>query len=152
MDNNRKVILIPRCVLMPGFKNSSATSCDELKEMIKVLLDSETGIIQLPCPYLLAIISREKDGCIDDISVKTIAAENNNYMVLYGEVLKPIILEIEEYRKHGAHFAGLIGVKDSPFCRVDFSNNIQTGNWGLFMKILVNKLNERSIALNMVNI
>lgn len=151
---DRKVILIPHCVLTPGFNSSTNISRNELDEIIKVLLDSETGIIQLPCPHLSSIIAKNNGEYSKTTVEKTFIEGNkgNNYTNLYRKILKPVVSEIEEYRKLGVYISGLIGIKGSPICSVDTAIDNRNGNYGLFMKTLVKKLNEKSIKISMANI
>jgi predicted secreted protein len=150
----RKVILIPHCVLIPGINGNTNISRDELEEIIKVLLDSETGIVQLPCPHLSSIIAKNKGERSITTVENTLIKENknNSYKKLYRKILEPVITEIEEYKKQGVEIIGVIGIKGSPICNVGVANDIQNKNFGLFMKILIERLHEKSIKIVMANI
>lgn len=154
METTKKVILIPECVLTRGFKNNVNISREEQEEMLKVLFDLETGIIQLPCPHLYSIINDKKKECSNTTLVNSFIDKNKCSTVtkLYNKMLKPVLSEIEEYRQHGIQFAGLIGVKGSPSCSVGVRMNNQEGNPGQYMKALIKSLNEKSLRLNMADI
>ncbi len=157
MAENKKVILIPHCVLTKGFNNNTTTHRNEIEEIIKVLLDAQTGIIQLPCPHLFLKISES------DSKIYSATKENNSvdekhkegdHTKLYEKILSPIISEIKEYKKQGIQVVGLIGIKDSPDCSVNTSNcNEQNSQRsGAFIEILLQKLNFFFITINMADI
>ncbi len=154
MEQIKKVILIPRCVLSPGFKSSASISREEQEEIMKVLFDSETGIIQLPCPHLNSIIAGKETECSTTALVNSFIDKNRNGKVtkLYRKILKPVLSEIEEYRQQGIIFAGIVGVKGSPSCSLGIKMNDRKSEPGQYMKALVKSLDKKSFSINMADI
>jgi len=153
MEKKRKVIVIPQCILTPGFYNSSQKSPEERKEIIEVLLKAHTGIIQLPCPHLSAVYSQSYTELSKCITVEFKNKHNSDfYLKQYHKMLKPIISKIEQCKKHGIQLAGLIGIKDSPCCSIHSSLGKDQKNDESYMQTLIQYLNKESISINMVNI
>lgn len=154
IEKKRKVIIISPCVITSRFKSRNNSLHEELEEIVKLLFNSETEIIQLPCPHLLSIIASGNTGFSKKDIVKTFIEGNNNndFTNLYGQMLAPIILEVERYRKQGIDICGLIGVKGSPSCSVNMAINNSDEDCGAFMKALVKGLNENSLTISMVDI
>jgi predicted secreted protein len=151
MAEAKKTLLVPQCVLTRGLDRNKTGSYSELEEMLKVIKDSNAGIVQLPCPHLISIMKQEVETHNQAIN-KNIFIKNNltsTYTRLYHEMLIPVFQEIENCRKHGIQIAGLIGVKGSPCCS---ARNSKDGSVGEFMKVLVKELENRSINIEVVNI
>ncbi|TAJ12129.1 hypothetical protein DMA11_14275 [Marinilabiliaceae bacterium JC017] len=155
MGNNKKVILIPCCVLSAGMRSNTQASLDELGEIIKVLHAFKTGVISLPCPYFsLVRATNDEPVCfaskITNTFIEGSIPEDNSG--LYWKILDPVISQIESYKKQGVQVVGLIGVKDSPSCSVNRINDNQERCYGQFIKTLVQRLKESSMSLNMADI
>lgn len=152
---NRKIILIPHCVLVHGFSND--TYRDEIKEIMSVLLDTKTGIMQLPCPYLSSITDRNGgDACTITETENSFIEYNkkNSDTKLYEKILCPVLSKIKEYKEQGIQVNGLIGVKGSPTCSTNTNsyNKKDTKTQGQFIKALLQELKEHSIAISMADI
>lgn len=147
----KKAILVPRCVLTRGLDCKSDGSYHELEEVMKVIIDSKSGIIQLPCPHLESMIETEEDSYTHSIHANTFAESNlnNSYAQLYGRMISPVIKAIERCEKQGIRVIGLLGVKGSPCCSTKTSKD---GTDGQFMKLLLRKMEERLIHIETANI
>lgn len=113
MAKNKKVILVSHCVLTSCFNNNGFYR-DEIDEIMKILLDTQTGIIQLPCPHLFLKISENNSKIDLEIKDKNSVDENQkkeDHAKLYEKILSPIISEIKEYKKQGIQVVGLVGIK-----------------------------------------
>ncbi|MBL4561916.1 MAG: hypothetical protein JKX79_13125 [Labilibaculum sp.] len=147
----KKAILVPRCILTRGLDWKSNGSYHELAEIMKVIIDSKSGIIQLPCPHLESMIQNEEDSCAHSIHANTFAESNlnNSYVQLYTRMISPVIKEIEACEKQGVRITGLIGVKGSPCCSTKTSKDDIDRQ---FMKLLLRKMEERLIHIETANI
>ncbi|MBI9061243.1 MAG: hypothetical protein JEZ14_04605 [Marinilabiliaceae bacterium] len=153
MKKMKKVILIPRCVFTPGFKSALQKSPEELEEITKVLIDSATRIIQLPCPHLESLTVADRTECTV-ISPKDFSNKYNGeyYLILYRKILKPVISTINHYQERGIQLTSIIGVKGSPSCSVSNIADNKNLNHGQFMRTLIKKLKEKSTEINMADI
>ncbi len=151
MKNRKKIIIVAHCLLTKGFSNQHR---DNMNDILKVLLDSETGIIQLPCPFLIPLPTGKQYGknyTENDNRLFT-SLSQQELSRLYSNSLSPFIMQLEAYLKQNFEIAGLVGIKNSQNCEVETSYNKAAENRGIFMKILKQELKKRAIRTNMVNI
>lgn len=149
MRKYKKVLLIPRCVLTRGLDCKSTLDSSEAMEIMKVISDCKSAIIQLPCPHLMSIIENEKRMANHLQQLNEFSENNLVNTKFYFRILTPVIKEIEECVKQGCQVFGLIGVKGSPSCSV---KTLRGQAEGEFVKVLINKLKERSIKVEAINI
>ena len=151
MTEAKKAILIPRCILTRGLDWKSNASNNDLEEILRVIADSKAGIIQLPCPHQVSMIENDTESDNRSVQAGKFAESNRNntFATMYGKMLTPVIKEIEECEKQGLHITGLVGVKNSPSCSIKSSKNATDGK---FMEVLLKKLKERRIQVEMANI
>ena len=151
MTEAKQAVLIPRCILTRGLDCKSNASSNDLEEVLRVLADSKAGIIQLPCPHQISMIEYDRD--IGNRSIRTSLFakrnRNNTFAGMYSKMLTPVIHEIEKCERKGLHITGLIGVKNSPSCSIKNPKNATDGK---FMEVLLKKLKERRIQVEMANI
>ncbi len=150
MKNRKKIIIVAHCLLTKGF---SFQYREDMNEVLKVLLDSETGIVQMPCPQLIPLAgeSQYDKNYSDDYNLFT-SHSQSDLIRSYSNSLSPFIMQIEAYQKQDFEIIGLVGIKGSPNCEVERMGNIASINRGIFMKILRQELKKHAIHTNMVNI
>lgn len=157
MSNNKKIILIAHCLLAKGFANSFSS---EMSEITKALLDSETGIIQMPCPHLFSLVNGDtpqrtmnnvKNSCRVEFFEEM---RNGNPGDLYSGIIDSLVMQITEYKHHNISISGIIGVKNSPVCGVNnqIVKNKVPKKYGVFMDLLNKKLKDKKIIINMTDI
>jgi len=108
----RKIVVVAHCILnqnsrVQGLAKFPAT----IKTVVKILLEHEAGIIQMPCPELLYA------------GYKRWAQTKNqydtpNYRKFCQEIAKQIADQILEYTKNEVEVKAIIGIKGSPTCAV----------------------------------
>lgn len=124
-----------------------------MDEILKVLLDSGTGIIQMPCPHLTLLWHKcKKNNSSENYHHLINSMKEYDLSTLYSGFLSPVFNMVEEYKKQEFEIVGLIGVKGSPTCEMKSIDKATSNNQGLFMEILKRKLKEITINTSMVNI
>ena len=115
--------------------------------VIKLLLESNVGIVQMPCPEkeILGLIRapRNKDEMPKEIM---------NYHA--AQLAKSICTEIEDYIKNQFKIVAIIGKRGSPVCGVRecwTSKDTLSQEPGFLMKALMNRLEERDIVIPFID-
>jgi predicted secreted protein len=121
MERNRKVILLSHCILNC---NSKVEGCSVYKgamgEIIKAIVDSGIGILQLPCPELTAYGVKRWGHVKDQFDTPYYRRHCRNLFVPYLE-------QLQDYINNGYKIVGLLGIDGSPSCGI---NKTCTGKWG----------------------
>ena len=152
-EQPKKAILIPSCVLTPGSRFCLNRPQEEIQEIIKVIQDSQTQVIQLPCPHMQALIS-EAEQLHPLLGRNTLSSNQHNKeaQLLFGRLLTPIMSELKVYQKANTLLTAIIGVKGSPYCSVKATNSKLNENAGLFIANLLEKLDKNADMLQQINI
>ncbi len=141
----QNLILLPHCILTSFLNENLQRSNKELLEIMDILIDSETGILQLPCPHLISTIALKNQTLNNaDTSTENMTSVSDSLPKLYQAILEPIVSQIEEYQRHGTRITGVIGVKGSPKCSLKLSLNKESIQ---FIKMLVTMLKEKGIIV-----
>ena len=114
------MILISHCILnqnavIRGWERAVGAYND----VVKILLDRDIGILQMPCPEFAwqgeARPSRTKQEY-----------DTDQYRSHCRELAEGVAAQVREYRAHGYHITGLIGVRESPTCDTETKKGIFT--------------------------
>ena len=158
---SKKLVLVAHCVLnQNSISDGTADYPGSIKEVVNLLLQSEVGILQLPCPELhcLGLDRGDVHG-----AERPVVAENTRIrgsmerpeairelQILVG----PLVRQIEEYLRHGFTILGIVGINRSPSCGVDTTSkaNQEVAGRGVFMEELRNELEHRGINVDWIGI
>ncbi|WP_331775419.1 CD3072 family TudS-related putative desulfidase [Sulfurospirillum sp. 1612] len=162
MQRNKKIILLSHCILNANSKiEGIALYQGAIQELVVPLISRGYGLVQLPCPELLA------QGLTRWGQVK----EQYNtpyYRKHCRALLEPIIDQLLDYHANGYELSGCIGVDGSPNCGVnltcsaawggELSNNPQlpkimgtlkeSPEAGVFIEIFQELLAQNNLKLN----
>ena len=158
---SRKVILVAHCVFNQNAKlDRCAHYPGPIKEAAEILLDSGIGIIQMPCPELLALgLDRE----VEEGTSPTVESEDTRIadrmteekaQNICREIINTIICQLEEYREHGFEIVGVVGINGSPTCGVEttWADNKEYKGPGIFIEMLAKELDEKGFTVRMKGI
>lgn len=152
MENCKKIILVAHCLLTKRFLNLTGKNAGEIA---RVLLNSETGIIQMPCPHLYSL--KNKNAYILTNGAASVSSDNEfskvlksgNAEKLYSEMAATLLIQVENYRRQHFEIAGIIGIKDSPVCG---TNGYESENKCSFMNFFCKKLKNEGINISIANL
>ena len=160
-NRSRKVILVAHCILNQNTKlDKCAHYPGPIKEAAEMLLRSDIGIIQMPCPELLALgldreVERGTNPTVEseDTRIATRMTEEKAQNVC-REIANNIIFQLEEYRKQGFEIVGLVGINGSPTCGVEttWADNKEYKGPGIFIEVLAKELDEKGFTVRMKGI
>lgn len=171
--NKNKVIFTSHCILNKASKvryyGEKKITNEELarREFIKLSLEKDICIIQLPCPEF-NIYGANRWGHTKD------QFKNSFFKDSCKKMLEPFVLQLEEYLNEKDKFEvlGIVGIDGSPSCGINLTcrgkwggemssrNNLQeviksivmTKEKGVFIEILEEILKERNIVVPMMSI
>lgn len=156
MENRKKIILVAHCLLTKGFTKLFSS---EISEVIKILLDTEIGIIQMPCPHLCSLIKKEphknnRDNEKQSHCAGFLEESTKNPVSLYANIIKPLLAQVEEYKEQDFEIAGIIGIKNSPVCGINnqIANSKILDNCGSFINFLNKELEIHKMKIRMADI
>jgi predicted secreted protein/putative sterol carrier protein len=107
----RRVIFISHCWLNINTRFPQGAAFQGANEpLVKTLLDSGLGIIQMPCPEY-EVLGLEKYA-YGDIVLEPLRAK-------FREVAQIVVKQIQDYLALGFEVVGILGMNPSPSCGVD---------------------------------
>lgn len=123
---SKKLLIVAHCILNHNAKLGRwAYYPGADTNIAHLLIDSECGIIQLPCPELLYLgLDRgfSEDANTTDGTADTVIGHRMNDhegRTFCAQLLDTIFFQVEQYRRHGFETVGIIGNNGSPTCGVE---------------------------------
>ena len=105
----------------------------------KYILDKGIGVLQLPCPELLALGSERKPMTYEEY------ANLPGFKKICEDILKPIFLQLEMYISNGYRYIGVIGINKSPSCSI-------SSKMGVLMELYFKYCKENNFTQNYMEI
>ncbi|HOO38990.1 MAG TPA: hypothetical protein PLU81_10860 [Deltaproteobacteria bacterium] len=158
---SKKLLIVAHCILNQNSKLAGwAYYPGAVTNIAHLLIDSECGIIQLPCPELIYLgLDRECEEGINttDGKVDTVIGHRMNDTrgkALCRKLLEDVFLQVEEYRKHGFETVGIIGSNGSPTCGVEttWADDRAIPGPGVLMQLLQEGLKQRGMQVRATGI
>lgn len=153
---SKSLILLPHCLLnQNSISDSTADYPAMVFELIKLINNSEVGILQMPCPELncLGLDRGDAKGGLRPLIEENSRIRNELIKELPQQKMKTLvqtlIYQIEEYLKHGFEIKGIIGINRSPSCGIETTSkeNEEVKAMGVFMEVLHQELHKKGIKL-----
>ena len=110
MQRSKKILLVSHCIL-----NQNTVIDDEARAAGAVLSTVEWamkegyGFLQLPCPEFTFLGLNRPSMTYEQY-------DTSEYRQHCREILKPVLLQAEDYLKNGYDIVGLLGIQSSPSC------------------------------------
>lgn len=134
MLRNRKVIILSHCILnQNSVVKPLSRSKGAYNDVVKLIIDSDIGILQLPCPELLFLGSRRPPMTKKQY-------DTTEYRTLCNSLLQNTMLQIKEYLGNNYNIIGIIGIEGSPTCGL-------LNNQGVLMEEFISLLKDEKIEL-----
>ncbi len=148
-NRGRKIALLAHCLLnQNSISDGTADFPAQFKEVVDFLMANNIGLIQLPCPELtcLGLDRGDPHG-----GSRELLEENSRIRRLLEapelkeklkSLARPIVYQVEEYRKHGFEIVGLVGINRSPSCGIETTSkgDREVPGKGVFMDVLLREL------------
>lgn len=127
-----KIALLSHCVLNSLCELPQASDAFR-KSIVDILLEKKINLVQLPCPELCY-------QALERVSIEPEAPAAAEYRLYCQELLRPLIHNLEEYRKQEIELVLILGIDTSPSCSVQDPKAIMSG-------ILMEELNKLQISV-----
>lgn len=139
MYRKKQIIYIAHCVLN---QNSVIRDWERAQgafnDIIRVLLDENISIVQLPCPEFTFLGESRLPMTKEGYDVR-------EYRNLCNKLAENIIDQMKEYIAQGYQLVGILGIEGSPTCDT-------LGEKGIFMEELQSLMNKDNIHLETFDI
>ncbi|MCC5910078.1 MAG: hypothetical protein JJT76_06540 [Clostridiaceae bacterium] len=139
MHRKKQIVYISHCIL-----NQNAVIREweraqgAFNNIIRVLLEDNISIIQLPCPEFTFLGENRPPKTKEEYDIPT-------YRSLCSQLTIQVVNQIKEYIINDYEILGLIGIQGSPSCEA-------SGEKGIFMEELMKLIKEENIDLNIFDI
>jgi len=158
---SKRLVLVAHCVLNQNSISDGTADCaGSIKEVVNLLLQSQVGIVQLPCPELHClgldrgdVHGAERPVVVENTRIRE-SMERPEAIHDLRVIIGPLVHQIEQYTRHGFHILGIVGINRSPSCGVDTTSKVnrEVAGRGVFMEELHKELENRKINLNWIGI
>jgi predicted secreted protein len=145
-----KVVFAAHCILN---QNARHVECADFPSMMKPLIaaiqEREIGIVQLPCPELMALgLGRDRD--VPPLETIREAIELPDARERLEHLVDQVLYQIREYRFQGLKILGILGKNGSPSCGVEttsFKHGPGPGR-GVFIRLLTDRLQNENLSVD----
>lgn len=158
---SKKVVFIAHCLLnQNSISDGTAVYPAAFKEVIRLFLDRDIGIVQLPCPELccLGLDRGNKSGADSPVveentRIRREMLKTDMHKKLL-DLVEQVIRQITEYHSHGFEIVGIVGANRSPNCGIETTSdfNQEISGRGVFMEELGARLEKENIRIAMIGI
>ena len=158
---SKSVILVAHCILNQNSKmDGTASYSGPVVEILDLLLQSNVGILQMPCPEMICLgLDRgNKEGYLSPVVEENSRIRFEMVRDSAKEKMKSLIddlvFQVLEYQRNGFTILGIVGVNRSPICGVETTSkdNQEAAGEGVFVESFRRSLEENGIYLNFVGI
>lgn len=160
-QRGKKILLVAHCILNQNAKiDHCAHYPGTIKELAQLLINSEVGLLQMPCPELRCL---GLDRQVVQRAGLTIESEDTRVALRMNEeparalchaMINDLIYQISEYQKNAFKIVGIVGINGSPTCGVEttWSNDLEEKRPGIFIQMLDEECRKRGIVLSIKGI
>ena len=158
---SKKVVFIAHCLLnQNSISDGSAVYPAAFKEVIDFFLNSDVGIVQMPCPEFCClgldrgnIYGADSPVVVENTRIRS-AMQNDESNLKLTRLADYVVQHIMEYKKYGFEVIGIIGANRSPNCGVETTsdNDAEINGMGLFIDKIFRRLLRENISIPMIGI
>ena len=160
-NRSKKIIFLSHCILnQNSISDGTADFPGTNSEVLKLLIQSDAGIVQMPCPELLCLgLDRGNPGgsklpvIIENTRIRK-SLESIKSKNIIKILVAQLIQQIEEYKINEFKVLGIIGINRSPSCGVNTTskNNKEVKGEGVFIQTLREELEKKNILIKIIGI
>jgi len=151
---SKRVVLVIHCILNHNARiDGCAYYPGAMTDIVEALMEAGVGILQMLCPELQCLgLDRSGRLCDGkDLGIReTLLGDAGEAC---RALVKGVMRDVTEYRKHGFEVVGVIGNDGSPACGVDFTWYLDRGfapGQGAFITMLREELQKLGLELPFV--
>jgi predicted secreted protein len=160
-QRSKKVIFLSHCILnQNSISDGTAEQAGSISEIIKLLMDNNIGIIQLPCPELtcLGLDRGNPEGYKSSVLVENSRIRDSltipKNQIIIQIISQQTVAQFQEYAKHDFKIIGIIGIDRSPSCGINTTsiNNQEVSGKGVFIECLCEEFGKIKIEPKLIGI
>lgn len=158
---SKKIIFVSHCTLNQNSISDGTADYPGTNEgVLKLLMQSGAGIVQLPCPELMClgldrgdIHGGEREVVAENSRIRG-QLERPESMERMDRLTEQVTYQMEEYLKNGFTILGIIGINRSPSCGVETTsrNDREVAGEGVFMEALRKAMERKGLHIPMIGI
>ena len=158
---SKRVMFVAHCVLnQNSISDGTADYPSAHVDVIRLLMDAQVGIVQMPCPELCClgldrgnIYGAESPVVVENTRIRK-EMQKAPASACLAALVDQIMLQIEEYHKHGFIILGIVGVNRSPCCGVDTTSdhNSEIKGQGVFVAAIQEALAAENLSIPVIGI
>ncbi len=158
---SKRIILLAHCLLnQNSISDGTADFPSHFQAIVDWTIKNRIGILQLPCPELLCLgLDRgDKQGASRELLLENSRIRNrmgrDTALKRIKRLIRPIVFQVEEYKKYGFDIVGLVGIDRSPSCGVETTsiNNKEEKGKGIFIDVLLHELVRKRIVIEAIGV
>ena len=158
---SKRVLFAAHCLLnQNAISDGTADYPAAHADLVRLLLDAEVGIAQMPCPELCCLGLDRGDPRGGE---RPVTAENTRIRREMGrpeaarrmeELVRQVVWQIGQYRRNGFQVLGVVGMDRSPCCGVNTTSDRdqEVPGQGVFAAALQDALRAEGLAVPFVGI
>jgi len=158
---SKTIVFVAHCILnQNSISDGTAEYPGSIKEIMELLIKSDVGIVQMPCPELMCLgLDRENRNekvlpVLEDNTRIRMLMEKESSAGKIRHLVQDLLFQISEYKKYGFEIRGIVGINRSPSCGVNTTSkdNQEVKGEGVFIGALRNELNKKGVQIKIVGI
>ena len=128
---SRRVVVLAHCILNQNAKLDRCAHCPgAVTGVVEALLEHGVGMVQMPCPEMLALGLDRQAAPNEPAARPTVAEEDTRIArrmrdTAARKIVKRIAgdtaQQIADYRQHGFEVIGALGINGSPSCGIEIT-------------------------------
>jgi predicted secreted protein len=136
---------IDRCARYPG----------TIRELAEYLIESDIGIVQMPCPELLALGLDRKAETSVTASVESedtrvaLRMNDSGAVEICARIAADVVYQVQEYARNGFEVTGILAINGSPTCGVEtnWREDEEVPGPGVFIRCLHDRMQSNRISV-----
>ena len=158
---SRRVVVLAHCILNQNAKLDRCAHCPgAVTGVVEALLEHGVGMVQMPCPEMLALGLDRQAARSDTGRIPTVAEEDTRIArrmrdtaarQIIGRIARDIAQQIADYRQHGFEVVGVLGINGSPSCGIEVTwrDDAEQDGYGDLIAELARQLDSAATRLPM---
>lgn len=158
---SKRVIFLAHCILnQNAISDGTAGYPAAHADVVRAILDAQVGIVQMPCPELCCLgLDRgdpqgaERPVVVENTRIRA-ALDRPDAREQLDRLVDHVMLQIQEYRRHGFAIVGIVGVNRSSSCGVDTTSDHdrELPGQGVFLARLTAALDAAGLSIPVVGV
>jgi Predicted secreted protein len=158
---SKRVMFVAHCVVnQNSISDGTADYPCAHVDIIRALMDAQVGIVQMPCPELCClgldrgnIYGAESPLLIENTRIRREMLKEPASARL-AMLVDQVMLQIDEYNKHGFTILGIVGINRSPSCGVETTsdNDNEIDGAGVFVAAIQKALAAENLSIPVIGI